>query len=344
MPRFEASMYTPNITQYTYPGVLSSELFQKPKINTPALSEFATIRTGVRSGEWINLVQPLTQVLTKASATCTPTYTQSGSITSRKIITSPLEINLSWCKKEFIATPTVLSDSDLIGDGLSGYELGGRLRSVILDEVTEALRVDLWKVFLFGNDTGLSTSFYSAFDGVWATFFNEFNNYCVKPVSNAFPKGATTTLAAGAAVTAFRLAWGESSLLLKQMPDNQKKFFVTGSVWENYYDSVITNCCVEGSWKASQDGIGTLYYRGIEVVALWVADYALTDPANPFYNQLRHFIIYTTPSNHIMATENAADLNNLELCYDCRTKTTYIQGDMRLGYNFIHCDLQSVAF
>lgn len=344
MKRFEASMYTPNITEYTYPGVLSTELFQKPKIDTPAMTEFATMRTGVRSGDWLNLVQPLTSILTKASTTCTPTYTQSGSITARKIQTAPLEINLSWCKKEFIATPTVLSDSDLIGDGLSGYELGGRLRTVILDEVTEALRIDLWKLLLFGNDTGLGSSFYSAFDGVWAKLFSEFNNYCVKPVSNAFPKANNSILNANAAVTALRLAWGDSPLLLKQMPANQKKFYVTGSVWENYLDSLIANCCVEGSWKMGQDGATQLYYRGIEVVPLWVADYALTDTANPFYNQLRHFIIYTTPANHVIATENAADLNNLKLCYDCRTKTTYIQGDMRLGYNFIQCDLQSVAF
>jgi hypothetical protein len=84
-------MYTPNLS-YTYPGKLNTELIQKPKIQTPALSELFRIMQGIRCGEYINLVQPLTSVLTKGTADCAPTYTQSGSITDRKIETGLFEI------------------------------------------------------------------------------------------------------------------------------------------------------------------------------------------------------------------------------------------------------------
>ena len=66
------SSYTPNFS-YSYPGVLKTELFQKPKIETPALSEFAQIYPGVRSGEYLNLVTPLTRVLQKGTGVCAPT-------------------------------------------------------------------------------------------------------------------------------------------------------------------------------------------------------------------------------------------------------------------------------
>lgn len=340
------SMYTPN-QSFTYPGKLNTELLQKPKIETPALSEFATIKQGVRCGEYLNLVQPLSRVLTKGTADCAPTYTQAGSITDRKLDTGLFEINLSWCKKEFQALCNSLGDSDLIGDGLSGYELAGRLRSVIFDEVLEAARVDFWKVILFGNDSlgSGSTNLFSTIDGVWTKFFDAFASYCVQPISNTFPNQHNSVLAPDEARDVLRLMWGNSKLILKQMAKNSKVFWVTGSVYENYYDSVINNCCNEGSWRAGQDGIERLYYRGIELRPLWVADESLqNDTDNPYYDIIRHFIIFTTPANHMIGVENAADLNNLEGCYDCVTKTTYIQGEARAGYNFQFCDLQSIAY
>lgn len=339
-----ASMYTPNFS-YTYPGKLNEELLIAPTIQTPALSEFATIKQGIRCGEYMNLMQPLTRVLTKGSATCSPTYTTAGEITDRKLDTGLFEINLSWCKKDFQAVCNVLGDSALIGDGLDGYELGNSLRTKIFEMVLEQNRQDIWKVILFGDNSlgSGSTNVFSTIDGIWTKFMDAFGSYCVKPISNAFPNLHNSVLVADQARDILRLMWGNSDILLKQLTD--KKFFVTGSVWENYYDSVLNNCCVEGSWKAGQDGLGKLYYRGIELVPLWIADQTLeNDTDNPFYDEIRHFAILTTPKNHMIGVEKAADLNNLEMCYDCRTKETLIQGEMRFGYNFQFCKLQSVAY
>jgi len=348
--RIENSMYTPNFS-YTYPGILTTELLQKPKINTPAISDFATVMQGIRAGQYLNLVQPLTRALAKGTASCSPTYTQSGSITDRKIETGLFEVNNSWCKKEFqglLSTINVLGDDgQLIADGLSGYELGGRLRSLILDEISEQVRQDVWKVYLFGNNSFSSSSnVYTTIDGLWTKYLDSFASYCVKPVTNALPNGATSVLNTNDATNTFRAMWGQSSILLKQMFTSGKvKLFVTGSMWENYYDSLIANCCVEGSWKMGQDGVTKLYYRGIELVPLWIADFALeNDTDNPYYNLLRHFAILTLPENNVFGVENASDLNNLEICYNCQSKTTYIQGEMRFGAQFIQCDLTTIAY
>lgn len=349
--RIENSMYTPNITTYTYPGILSTELFQKPKINTPALTELFTIRQGIRAGEHINIVQPLTRVLTKGTASCEPTYSQAGSITDKVYTTGLFEINQSWCKKEFqglLSNYNILGDSDLVGNGLSGYELGGKLRTVILDETSEQGRIDIWKVALFGNDSlgAGSTNVFSTIDGLWTKYLDGFANYCIKPVQNSLPNQHNSTLNANQARDTFRLMWGNAPLLSKQMMAAGKmKMYTTGSMWENYYDSIINDCCVEGSWRAGQDGLKTLYYRGIELVPLWVADLTLeNDTDNPYYDLLRHFAFLTDSSNNILGVESLADLNNLELCYECRTKTTYIQGEMRFGTEYMHCDMVTIAY
>jgi hypothetical protein len=349
--RIENSMYTPNLSTYTYPGILSTELIQKPKIDTPAITELFTVRQGIRAGEHLNLVQPLTRVLQKGTAACEPTYTQAGSITDRFITTGLFEINQSWCKKEFqglLSNYNVLGDSNLVGNGLSGYELGGKLRSIILDETTEQGRIDIWKVALFGdNSLGAgSTNMFSTIDGLWTNYLDNFANYCIKPVTNALPNQHNSTLNANQARDVFRQMYSGAPIILKQMFKNPNlKLYVTGSMWENYLQTLEDNCCVEGSWRLAQDGTKDLYFRGIKLVPLWVADLTLeSDTDNPFYDELRHFAIMTIPQNNIFGVESMADLNNLEICYDCRTKTTYIQGEMRFGTQFLQCDLTVIAY
>jgi hypothetical protein len=344
-------MYTPNLSTYTYPGILSTELIQKPKIDTPAITELFTVRQGIRAGEHLNLVQPLTRVLQKGTAACEPTYTQAGSITDRFITTGLFEINQSWCKKEFqglLSNYNVLGDSNLVGNGLSGYELGGKLRSIILDETTEQGRIDIWKVALFGdNSLGAgSTNMFSTIDGLWTNYLDNFANYCIKPVTNALPNQHNSTLNANQARDVFRQMYSGAPIILKQMFKNPNlKLYVTGSMWENYLQTLEDNCCVEGSWRLAQDGTKDLYFRGIKLVPLWVADLTLeSDTDNPFYDELRHFAIMTIPQNNIFGVESMADLNNLEICYDCRTKTTYIQGEMRFGTQFLQCDLTVIAY
>ena len=347
--RIENSVFTPNITTYTYPGILSTELLEKPLIDIPALSSLYTIRQGIRSNEQLHIMNPISTILEKGTNTCIPTYSQGGSITGKTLTTGLFEVNRSWCKKEFqglLATYNVYGDDpSYVGNGLSGYELGGKLRSLILDEILEQVRQDIWKVALFGQTAFTGSSVYSTIDGLWTNYLDAFASYCVKTIYNALPNGATSVLNANQARDTFRLMWGGAPILLKQMFTSGKvKLFVTGSMWENYYDSLINDCCVEGSWQMSQDGKKSLFYRGIELVPLWIADYTLENDTNPYTGLLRHFAILTLPANNVFGTESTSDLNNLELCYDCRTKTTYIQGEMRFGTQFINCDLTVIAY
>lgn len=348
--RIENSMYTPNITTYTYPGVLSKELFVKPKIDTPALSSLFTIRNGVRSKEQLHLIAPLTSVLSKGTAACIPTYSQAGSITGRTLETGLFEINLSWCKKEFqglLSTFNAIGDNpSYVGDGMAGYDLSGQgIRRYIVDEVLEQARQDIWKVALFGQTAFTGSSVYSTIDGLWTNYLDNFASYCVKTVRNDLPNGATSVLNADDAKNTFELMVKGAPILLKQMFTSGKvKLFVTGSMWENYLKSLETNCCVEGSWKLLQDGTKTLYYRGIELVPLWIADQTLENDTNPYTGLLRHFAILTIPENNLFGVENQSDLNNLEMCYTCKDKTTYLQGEMRFGTNFLNCDLTVIAY
>ena len=340
------SIYTPAVT-YTYPGKLNIDII-KPStlVPTPQLSDFGRVIQGVRCGEYLHLIQPLATVLEKNMGNCTPTYSQGGSITDRQLLTGSFLINKSWCEEEFAATCNGLVDSGLVADGLDGNELTQKLQSLIFEQILEAAKLDFWKILFFGdNSLGAgSTNRFSAIDGVFTKFADSETAYCVQPIGNTFPNGPTSVLNTNQARDAFRAMWSGSSLQLQALIPSQKVFWVTGSVYQNYYDSLIDNCCVEGSWRLQQDGTEKLYYKGVEVRPLWFADQTLSTDVgvNPWYGQIRHFIIYTTKDNHMIGVERSSDLNSLSMCFDCATNRNLIKGKMRFGYNFIECNLISV--
>lgn len=334
------SMYTPNIT-YTYPGRLNLDLIEPIEIGVPAISDLMRVVQGIRCGEYLHYISALDTVLSKGTGNCNPTYSQAGSITDRQLMTGKFYVNLEWCEEEFSAVCTALSDSDLVAPGVDGYELTNRLMNLIFTRVTATMQRDILKALFFGdNSLGAGdTTIYSVIDGVFTHFLDSEAAYCVQPIGG-FPNAATSVLGTNAARDALRALWSQAGIRLKKLPSGQKVFWVTGSVWENYYVSLIDNCCTEGAWRLQQDGTTDLYFHGIKLEPLWFADDSLmNDTTNPFYNEMRHFIVYTAKDNHIFGVERASDLNNLTSCFDCRTNSNLIKAKMRFGYNFAQCDL-----
>lgn len=337
-----ASMYTPDIS-YTYPGKLNTELIKPLRVGAPSPQDLFTIIQGVRCGERLHYIQPLTSALSKASGDCNPTYTQAGSITDRLLDTGEFQVNMEFCEAEFSAVCTVLIDK-YIGQGVDAYEIQSNLQSIIFEQIIEQMKVDVMKVMFFGDNSlgSGSTSIYSVIDGVFTHFLDNEAAYCVEPVYNfsAAQKLHNSIMNANQAASILRLLYEEASPILQAIPDNQKVIWVTRSFWYNYLHSLLDNCCLEGSWELGQNGTKILKYLGVELLPLDFADLTLSsETGNPFYDEIRHFAVYTAKSNHYMGVERASDLNNLTSCFDCRTNSNLFKGRMRFGYNFVQCDL-----
>jgi hypothetical protein len=135
---------------------------------------------------------------------------------------------------------------------------------------------------------------------------------------------------------------------LKQLPNSEKVFWVTGAVYENLMASYENKSGgTETQFRILTDGTTELRYRGIEVKPLYIADNYLEDSNNPWYGALRNFVIYTTKggskySNLVIGTERSSDLDRIDMFYEQKTKTTFAQHESRFGVQFIHCDL--IAF
>jgi len=369
-----ASSYTYS-PGYTFPGNLPLELFRKNTIGTPPISDMFTLRQGIRTDEFLILVGNLEKIL-KATTGCSPTYSTGGTFTDRKITVGKFEANMQWCKSDFIATASALTnDPTFVKNGLDGYNASAQVRDVWMSEMIDAIRRDIWRIVLFGN-TASGNADYNVINGLFVKLYDAFASYCVKRVGNDLPNTTAAVLTTDQALNALKTCHTQAHPTLKQLDITQKVFWVTGSMYENLlasYESktpgaiqlqfdlqVGKGAGALGGRFSSADSLGlagtgsdstpasfnvpVLYYRGIPVVPLYIADNYLADSNNPWFGSLANFAIYTTTGNSkfanlVIGTESSSDLDRIDMFYDQRTKTTFAQHESRFGTNFIQCDL-----
>jgi hypothetical protein len=339
-----ASSYTYS-PSYTFPGNLPLEIFTKPSISTPALNEIFTIRQGIRTDEYLILQGQLNKIL-GAMQGCEPSYTTGGTFSDRKITVGKFGAYMKWCKEDFISTASVLTnDPSWVADGLDGYDASAKVRKVWMDEMIDALRRDYFNVAFFANDS-VADTYWNQIEGLFVKLYDANASYCVKRVANSFGNSQTTVLTTDEALDAIRRTHTDAPILLKQIDPSQKVFWVTGAVYENLMASYESkNGGTETQLKYLEDGRTSLKFRGIDVRPIYAADNTLTsDSTNPFYGNIRNFIIYTPKasskfSNLVFGTERAADLDKIKMFFDEKDDVTYAKHEARFGVQFIHCDL-----
>lgn len=341
-----AAGYTYNPT-FTFPGNIPAEILIKPSEETPALSDMFRIMQGIRTDQYLTLAAEEGRVVV-ANPGCEPTYTASGTLSDRKITVKKLGVYGTWCKDDWtVVANQYANDPTWVADGNDGYELTAKLARFLVDMKLDAMRRDVFSLAFFANDTAPVGSFYygNGMEGLMVKLYDGLSSYCVKRVGNDLPNQYNSVLTSGQALAALKALHTRCNNRLKAVPANQKVYIVTQSMYENLLESyeALTAGTSELQFKIIQDGVNQLSYRGIDLMPIPYLDTLLEDSANPWYNSLRHFAILTPKasskfSNLVIGTENGADLNRLDVSYDKRLRQMYIQGDFRLGVQFIHCD------
>lgn len=334
---------------YTYNGILSRDVMFKPTVNTPAIGDLMTIRQFARYQERIPLVASLTKQI-KAYANCGRSFTDGIDITNATLSLTPLELNMEWCKDDFEQTLLIGNNlaEDFLRDGIEEFNPSGtQIQSIIDELVNDVMRRDTFRIFSFG-DTNDADADWNQLDGLWTQLIANSgvgSSYCVRRTGHM----GTGTLAAGQALANLKAAYEESAIILKQIPNNQKYFAVTGSVYENLLSSYESN--TTGSERMflnlvqGQGDQGTsLLYRGIPVYPIYAWDEALADPTNPLNGTTTNLILYTTRMNHVAGFKRQEDADRIAGWYERKDRKYYVEGFYRMGYTYLHCDLQSISY
>ena len=345
---------------FTYPGILTDELLFKPTLSSPALSDLFTIDQGISFQKQYNVIPGLSKIL-KPYTGCGASNSNGNrvQIGTATLSTKEFRMQEKWCKDDFTQQLTGIYNNlaqDWLKTGEKSFDPANTpMDSVIMDVLVDALRRDVFirATMAAGNS---SSADFNQIDGLWDRLIDSSgqSNYCVVRANSSLYGGSalgTGTLAAGIALTNLELVYSKSNDLLKEQFD-RAAFWVTGSVYDNYVQSLVGNGQVsanqfinltEGTGGKTTWG-GGIKYKGIPIYPVRLWDSSLADSNNPLNATTRHLILLTVKQNHYLGLENGADLNNIFSWYENKDSARYYRSDMKMGYQYMHCDLQTIAY
>lgn len=316
---------------YTYPGQLATEVLIKPAIQHPdALGLFRAL-TGIRSKRQLHSLTQLGKTV-KAAQQCGNTRVPTGeavTITNRTIEVDGLELYLEQCYDVF--DETIFEEAR--NTGIEEADLSGTILQGLINGLIEtSLRSEFFRLFSFGDKTNGINDYYNSVNGLWPTLVDAALTYEVQREADITALSQTAT---ERTFDYLREMHENAPILLKQVPNAQKKFFVTGNMYENlittYED---TDMAAVGITSRVENGVQTLMFRGIDVVAVY--DWDRWIEADGLGNNCR--MLYTSTDNHVIGIENASDRDAYRVNYYDQTDVMQYRAKFKMGYNFVFGD------
>jgi hypothetical protein len=211
------------------------------------------------------------------------------------------------------------------------------IMDLIILKVQDAIQLDYMRLFWFG-DKSSNDPVYNVTDGMWSVHIPELVNSNQTPYTNA---NGGAPLAPGDAEALLRNVYKAQSNALMGIPSQDKRFFVSRSVWEAYEDDLEAAGGGDAGRTQLINGVTELFYRGIRLVvnANW-DEYTANDLGQPD----EHQVMLTTPDNLVFATDMFSDLNRIQVFFDTLDEMTRIKVNAKFGTNFVHPALFSVAY
>ena len=247
----------------------------------------------------------------------------------RDIQVYPIKVDLEQCVDEF--EQTVFAELLRSGNRKSDIQ-GTQIMNILTQSVQMGMQRDLNAIMWFGNKA-TGTDRLRVADGLLSVHIPALVTANLCPYKNA---GSGAALTAGDARVLLTDVYDNSSNALKGLPASDKKYYVSGSV----YDQLIAdleNIDVAGGFTQNiENGRTVLRFRGIDVVVQ--REWDTLSAANS------HYVVLTTPQNIVIGTDLFSDLSSYETWHDRKDEKVYLKARGVFGVNYAHPALFSVAY
>ncbi|MGV3561565.1 hypothetical protein [Larkinella arboricola] len=271
-----------SLTGQTYSGVEAMEQILKPAVEYGLLEDFFfKVKTGLKVNERVYFLHTINKITRKGQG-CNPDSKNTTIPRSEKLWNpEEVEARLDFCWKELKGH---LEEKELkAGTDVSNIE-GTKVEEYLLDLLVPAAYRDLMRMVWLSRKSITADDLTNGEDDV--ENYDQIDGF-FKKITDAVGKGETPyvaiaknsqssaaaqQLAAGEAVTIMRAVIGKQKPLLRSTDKSQKVFYVTRSIYENYYDYLEGNDKLESARKMLIEGVEVLTYRGIPLVVLDVVD------------------------------------------------------------------------
>lgn len=318
----------------TYGGKETMDVLIKPSFQDPSLSSVFRIMTDIQSTQKMYLLNPVSYLTREYESCGLPTAATGVSITQKVLTTVPLQIYTNECADVFTNTIfETLKKSGADWNNLEGTEIAKIIEKITMDAAVR----DAFRIATLGDSTGSDVR-YTMLDGMWRLIFDNVESYCIDRVEY-LPDG---TLAADAALGYLRNLYNNADNILKQVPENDKHFLVTGGIYDNLLASYESkNGGVDMQFTILTNGTRELTFRGIKLVPVRSWD---TYISADFSNSNPHRIVYTKKDNWVLGVEKESDMTTFRSWYSMDDDIYKTLLRYRMGVQFVHCDLTAVSY
>lgn len=324
---------------YTYPGQLPLTPVEiQPVVEAAPLLALMPKVTGVKDGgiRLQKLLRPSKMVV--ADDGCSDTFGSSDiTYTDVFLKPEPMKIQLQECYDVY--NEEVLEQLTRDGQDQSNL-IGTQLWSNTLNLINTQIGRDVASMISFGKTTDADGN-WNVFDGLVTKMLED--SYCSTSIETI-----TGTMSAQEAVDLLKKAYDECPLVLQSRPASQKAFLVTPNVYQRYQayvEGISAAQLFVQPWSMVQaGGAESLMFRGVPVIRIdqWQED--LADVTNPYYGTYNALVIYTDIQNHRIGTDTLNGFGSVRGWYDIDSDTNRLRWRGKIGYNFIHCELNAYAF
>jgi hypothetical protein len=318
--------------QVNFVGDEANELFLEPVFFDDDITNQWRVMPNVVTKKKMGFVQPLENVVRKYAG-CGFNPLGEVKVYDRSIEVEKAKVDLEICWDEF--QDTVFEE--LLQRGVRLPDVSGTLiQEIITQRTIQAIRQDIVRLGYFGN-TASNNPNYDLVDGLWTVFYPGLVADALVPRTDT---GSGTDIAAGDGIEILRAVYDQAPLQLKGLPTNQKVINVSGSVYSAFREDIEEAGGGDYGLLQLINGVETLTFRGIPVVAQWRWDEILTNlgVTKP------HYVEYTTPLNKVLATDVTNPATELTTWYDEKDEKVYTKSRFKMGVNYIHHSLISVGY
>jgi len=345
----------------SYNGTYAAKILLEPMFHSDDIMRNYTIYPNVKYKQNI-LMAPSLKSITALNAGCianTCVGTQFE-VTQKTIEVENVSVKQTQCWDEFKSEVIVESYKNGINmPDLSGTELA----QVIIDRVRGGISNDMIRNMWAGLKSGAGIpaaadcTYTSMGAGLWdllAADANFANSGVLQRVDGAGVAAdynvVTGTISIADVAKLLDKAFAGAPAELQQVEASAKRMFVTPNVYNAYYASltlVANTGAVDYGHSEAQAGKSRLFYRGIEVVAMYEWDTALTartgadlpaiftvtDKAGAAF-QAANGVIYTATANLFIGTDVTAPENELKMFYDEVSDNMLVRSYFTMGFQY----------
>lgn len=317
-------------------GIEAQRIFLKPVYTDPAIRDLFQIMPNVHYRRKMAFVGEMPPPMRKYIG-CDFNPTTGITLSEREIDTELIQINLVLCDADFVQTDY---------DQLLNYDTDRSVfeGTLILELMQERLRLATQKhieTLAFFGDRTSADPVINITDGLFTKYFPE---AVAQNLISYTPVVQANALGSGDAVKLMNEVYYNRTKQLRGVDKSTLRFYVSSEVYDRLEQDAQDGVYGNQAYITSiREGIPIMNFQGIEVVQMNLWDTFYNEYVDPNVDNAK-LVVLTTRDNMVLGTDIESNINAVRLTFNPEKRNTQIHAAFKLGFNYIHESLFSIAY